>query len=137
MRSLAELAGMPEPVHTDDALSFEAFDLPISQGVVHGNTLYVSGQTGVDPETNEMVTGGVEAEARVAMENIGAILAAAGASFDDLVKVTVFVDDMDEFGTVNAVYEEFVSAPYPARSAVEVSDLAMEFSLEIEAIAAV
>lgn len=128
---------MPERIQTDEALSFEAFDLPISQGVVHGDTLYVSGQTGVDPETNEMVEGGVEAEARMALENIGAILRAAGSSFDDVIKATVFVEDMDDFEAVNAVYEEFLSEPYPARSAVEVSDLALEFAVEIEAIAAV
>lgn len=128
--------GMPERIQTDEALSFEAFDLPISQGMVHGDTLYVSGQTGVDPDTNEMVDGGVEAEARAALENIGAILRAAGASFDDVVKMTVFVDDMDDFGTVNAVYEEFVSEPYPARSAFEAGDLAMDFSIELEVIAA-
>jgi 2-iminobutanoate/2-iminopropanoate deaminase len=84
-----------------------------------------------------MVTGGVEAEARQALENIGAILRAGGTTFDEVVKMTVFVDDMADFETVNAVYQEFVSEPYPARSAIEVSDLAMEFSLEIEAIATV
>jgi 2-iminobutanoate/2-iminopropanoate deaminase len=128
---------MPQRIKTDAALSFEEFNLPISQGMVHGDTLDVSGQTGVDPETNEMVTGGVEAAARQALENIGAILRAGGTTFDEVVKMTVFVDDMADFETVNAVYQEFVSEPYPARSAIEVSDLAMEFSLEIEAIAAV
>lgn len=127
---------MPERVRTDDAPPFELFDLPISQAMIHGDTIYVSGQTGVVPGTGEMVEGGVEAETRQALENIRAILAAAGASFDDVIKATVFVDDMDAFGTVNAVYEEFVSEPYPARSAVEVSDLAMEFAVEIEVIAA-
>lgn len=128
---------MPERIQTDEAPSFETFDLPISQAVVHGDTVYVSGQTGVDPETGEMVEGGVEAETRQALENVGAILAAAGASFDDVLKATVFVGDMDDFETVNGVYEEFVSEPYPARSAVEVGDLAMEFAVEIEVIAAV
>lgn len=126
---------MSERIRTDDAPSFETFDLPISQAVVHGDTVYVSGQTGVDPETGEMVEGGVEAETRQALENVSAILAAAGTSFDDVLKATVFVSDMDDFETVNGVYEEFVSEPYPARSAVEVGDLAMEFAVEIEVIA--
>lgn len=127
---------MPEPVQTDDAPSFETFDLPISQAMIHGDTVYVSGQTGVDPETGEMVEGGVEAETRQALENVGAILEAAGCSFDDVVKATLFVDDMDDFGTVNEVYEEFVSEPYPARSAFEAGDLAMEFAIELEVVAA-
>lgn len=127
---------MPERVQTDEALSFESFDLPISQAMVHGDTVYVAGQTGVDPATNEMVAGGVAAETRQAMENVGAILAAAGSSFADVLAATVFVADMDDFEVVNGVYEEFVSEPYPARSAVEVSDLAMEFSVEIEVVAA-
>jgi 2-iminobutanoate/2-iminopropanoate deaminase len=104
---------MPQRIKTDAALSFEEFYLPISQGMVHGYTLDVSGQTGVDPETNEMVTGGVEAEARQALENIGAILRAAGTTFDEVVKMTVFVDDMADFETVNAVYQE--SSPSPTR----------------------
>lgn len=128
---------MPDRVRTDEAPPFELFDLPISQAMVHGDTVYVSGQTGVKPGTGEMVEGGVEAETRQALENVGAILDAAGSSFGDVIKATLFVEDMDDFGTVNAVYEEFVSEPYPARSAVEVSDLAMEFAVELEVIAAV
>lgn len=124
---------MPKSVHTDDA---PAFDLPFSQAISHGDTVYVSGQTGVDPGTGEMVEGGVEAETRQALKNIEAILDAAGSSLEDVVKATVFVTDMDDFGTVNEVYEEFVTEPYPARSAVEVNDLAMEFTVEIEVTAA-
>lgn len=127
---------MPTRIQTDEAPSFESFDLPISQAMVHGDTVYVSGQTGVDPETGEQVEGGVEAETRQALRNIGAVLAAAGATFDDVVKATVFVEDMDDFDTVNAVYSEFVSEPYPARSAIEASDLALAFAVEIEVIAA-
>lgn len=128
---------MPEHVHTDDAVNFDDFDLPISQGVIHGDTLYVAGMTGVDPATSEPVDGGVAAETRQAMENIGAILEAAGSGFDDLLKVTVFVDDMDDFDLVNEVYAGFVSKPYPARSAIEAGDLAADFAVEIEAVAAV
>ncbi|MFW6152825.1 MAG: RidA family protein [Halobacteriota archaeon] len=128
---------MPEAVHTDEAPSFESFDLPISQAIIHGDTVYVAGQTGVDPATGEPVEDDLEAEARQALENIAAILEAAGTSFDNVVKATVFIEDMADFDRVNAVYREFVSEPYPARSAVEVSDLALEFAMEIEVIAAV
>lgn len=127
---------MPERIQTDAAPSFETFDLPISQAMVHGDTVYVAGQTGVDPETGEMVDGGVVAETRQAMANVEAILEAAGTSFDNVVKATLFVGDMDDFGAVNEVYEEFVSEPYPARSAFEAGDLAMDFSIELEVIAA-
>lgn len=128
---------MPEPVQTDDAPSFEQFDLPISQAVVHGDTVYVAGQAGIDPETGELVEGGVAAETRQAMENVGAILDAAGTSFENVVDATIYVADMDDFGAVNDVYAEFVAEPFPARSAVEVSDLAMELSVELEVVAAV
>lgn len=127
---------MPERIQTDAAPSFETFDLPISQAMVHGDTVYVAGQTGVDPETGEMVDGGVVAETRQAMANVEAILEAAGTSFDNVVKATLFVGDMDDFGAVNEVYEEFVTEPYPARSAFEAGDLAMDFSIELEVIAA-
>lgn len=127
---------MPESISTDEAPSFEAIDLPISQAVVHGDTVYVSGQTGVDPETGEKVDGGVAAETRQTLQNVGAILEAAGSSFDDVIKATVFVADMDHFDAVNGVYEEFVTEPYPARSAIEAGDLAADFAVEIEVIAA-
>lgn len=127
---------MPHRIQTDEAPSFEAFDLPISQAIVHGDTVYVSGQTGIDPATGNIVEGGVAAETRQALENIDAILTAAGTSFDDVVKATVYVAEMNDFQTVNEVYEDFVSKPFPARSAVEVSDLAMEFAIELDVIAA-
>jgi len=127
---------MPDRVHTDEAPPFDQFDLPISQAIVHGDTVYVSGQAGIDPETGEVVDGGVETETRQTLENIGSILEAAGTSLDNVVEATVFVADLDDFGAVNEIYEEYVSEPYPARSAVEVSDLAMEFAVEIEVTAA-
>lgn len=127
---------MLEAIHTEGAPSFESFDLPISQAIVHGDTVYVAGQTGIDPATGELVEGGIEAETRQTLENIEAILEAAGTSFDNVLKATVFIEDMTDFDRVNAVYRAFVSEPYPARSAVEVSDLALEFAMEIEVIAA-
>jgi len=109
--------------------------LPISQARVHGDTVYVSGQVGIDPDTGEMVDGGVEAQARQILTNIESILDAADSSFEDILKATVFIEDMDNFEAVNEVYEEFVVSPYPARSAIE-AGLAMGFEVEIEVIAA-
>lgn len=125
---------MVEKVATDDAPSKE--DLPFSQAIVHGDTVYVSGQVGTNPETGEVVDGGIEAETRQTMENISAILAAAGTSMDNVVKATVFLDDIDEFSEFNEVYREFLQEPLPARSAFEVGDLAIDIAVEVEVIAA-
>lgn len=128
---------MVEGINADGAPSFEEFGLPISHATVHNDTVYVAGQTGISPETGELVEGGTGAQTRQTMENIETILEAAGSSLSNLVDVTVYVRDMDEFDEVNEAYAEFVDEPYPARSAVEVSDLAEDFDVEIEAVAAV
>lgn len=127
---------MVRHVRTEEAPSFEELGLPISQATIHDESVYVSGQVGLDPETNSMVDGGIREQTKQTMRNIEAILDAAGTSIDDIIKTTVFVEDMDDFEAVNDVYAEFVSEPYPARSAVEVGELAMEFDVEIEVIAA-
>jgi 2-iminobutanoate/2-iminopropanoate deaminase len=126
---------MVEQVTTDGAPGGER--LPFSQGIVHGDTVYVSGQVGIDPGTGEVVEGGIRAETRRTMENVAAILEAAGSSLENVIKATVFLDDMAEFESFNEVYAEFVEEPLPARSAVEVSDLAVDVAVEIEVIAAV
>lgn len=128
---------MPETITATAAPSFEKFGLPISHARVHNGTVYVAGQAGLDPETNEVVDGGVRAETRQTMRNIEAILDAAGTSLDHLLDVTVYARDMADFNEINAAYAEFVDEPYPARSAVEVSDLALDFTVEIEAVAAI
>lgn len=125
---------MVEEVTTDEAPLKE--DLPFSQAIVHGDTVYVSGQVGTDPDTGEVVDGGVRAETRQIMENISAILEAAGTSIDNVVKATVFLDDVDDFGEFNEVYREYLSEPLPARSAFEVGDLAIDIAAEVEVIAA-
>lgn len=125
---------MVDKVTTDAAPNNDA--LPFSQGIVHGDTVYTSGQIGMDPETGEVVEGGIEAETRQTMENISAILEAAGTSLDNAIKATVFLTDMDEFAAFNEVYAEYVTEPRPARSAVEVSDLARDLAVEIEMVAA-
>jgi 2-iminobutanoate/2-iminopropanoate deaminase len=126
---------MVEQVSTDDAPHSEA--LPFPQAVLHGDTVYVSGQVGIDPGTGKVVEGGIRAETRRTMENVAAILEAAGSSLESAVKLTVFLTDMDDFGAFNEVYTEFFDERLPARSAVEVSDLSSDLAVEIEAIAAV
>jgi 2-iminobutanoate/2-iminopropanoate deaminase len=126
---------MTQQVQTDEAPSFEALGLPISQARVHDGTVYVSGQVGIDPETGELVDGGVRDQTKQTLANIEAILKAAGASVEDIVKATVFVEDMDDIGAVNEEYEVFITEPYPARSAVEVSELALKCEVEIEVTA--
>lgn len=98
--------------------------------------LFISGQVGIDPETGECVEGGIQAETRQTLENLKAILHESGATLDDVVKVCVFITDIAEFEKMNAVYEEFFGDSKPARAAFEVADLAKNFRVEIEAIAA-
>jgi 2-iminobutanoate/2-iminopropanoate deaminase len=121
-----------EPIHTDDA---PVFDLPFSQAIVHDDTIYLSGQVPVDPETDEIVDGGIEEQTKQTMENAAAILEEAGSSLDDVIKATVFLTDINDFDAFNETYSEYVSDPLPARSAFEVSDLAIDIVVEIELIA--
>jgi len=105
--------------------------------LVGGNLLYTSGQIGLDPETGKMVEGGVAAQARQVMENLKVLLEAAGAGFDSVIKTTVFLTDMADYGAVNEIYGEFVSAEPPARSAFAVVGLPIGALVEIEMIALV
>lgn len=127
---------MPEQISTDAAPTFDDQGIPISQAIVHGNTVYVAGQVGVDPGTGEMVEGGAAEQTRQVFENLSAILQAAGSSLEQILKTTVFITDMGDFATMNEVYVEYVTQPYPARSAIGVKELAGDFVVEIEAIAA-
>lgn len=108
---------------------------PYSQGIRDGETIYVSGQGPIDPDTGEIVSGDIQAQTARTLENVGAVLQAAGSSLDGVVKATVFVTDMDTYDAVNEVYDEYMSAPFPARSAVEVADLPVDIGVEIEVIA--
>lgn len=112
-------------------------DFPYSQGIVHGDTVYVAGQLPVDPESGEVVGDGIREQTERAMENVAAILEAAGSSTDDIVKTTAFLSDLDDFDAFNEVYRTFLTKPFPARSAIEVGDLARGVTVEIEVIAAV
>jgi 2-iminobutanoate/2-iminopropanoate deaminase len=108
-----------------------------SQAVKIGNTLYLSGAIGLDPKTGDLVPGGVEAEARQCFKNIGAILDAAGCTFNNLVKVTVLLADIKDFALLNGVYQENFTKNYPARACFQVAALPKGARVEIETIAVV
>ncbi|MFC4440000.1 MULTISPECIES: RidA family protein [Natrialbaceae] len=109
---------------------------PFSQAVVHDDTVYVSGQGPVNPDTGEVDVESIEEQTARTLENIGAILEEAGTSLENVVKANVYVTDMDDYDAVNESYAEYVSEPYPARCAVEVSDLPIDIGVEIEVVAA-
>ena len=108
---------------------------PYSQGVWAGDLFFSAGQIALDPESGEMVRGGVAVEARRVLDNLEAVLAAAGLAFRDVVKTTIFLADMNDFGTVNEVYGEAMEEPYPARSTVEAGRLPRDARVEIEVVA--
>ena len=107
---------------------------PLSQAIIAGNTIYVSGQVPVDPATGQMISGGIEPQAIRVLENIKAILQAAGASMDDVVKVNVYLTDLGDFGKMNEVYRRYFREDYPARATVGVK-LVSTFQIEIECVA--
>jgi reactive intermediate/imine deaminase len=107
-----------------------------SQAVRVGNTIWVSGQIPLDPATQSLVVGDIEAQVRRVFENLKAIVLAAGASLDEVVKVTIFLTDLDHFALVNRVMAEFFREPYPARAAVGVASLPRNAQVEAECIVA-
>ena len=108
---------------------------PYSQAVEAGNTLYVSGQLPINPATGLFAEGGIKELTAQSLTNMKAILEAAGMSFDNVVKTTVFLADMADFADMNEVYAQFCAAPFPARSAVAVKTLPKGARVEIECIA--
>lgn len=108
---------------------------PYSQAIESGGWLFCSGQVGLDPATGELVPGGVAAEARRALQSLAAVLAEAGCGLEHVVKTTIYLVRMDDFAAVNAVYAEFVQAPFPARATVAVAALPKGAAVEIDAIA--
>ena len=108
---------------------------PYSQAIEANGTVYVSGQLPIDPSTGNFVEGGIKALARQSLTNIRNILAEAGLTMQNVVKVTVLLSDITNFAAVNEVYAEFFKAPYPARSAFAVAGLPKGAEIEIEAIA--
>lgn len=121
-------------VHTDHAPAAVG---PYSQAVVVGNLVYTAGQIALVPATGKMLDGDVAAQAEQVLKNLTAVLTAAGSSLDNVVKTTVFLNDMKDFATVNGVYAQFFGQNPPARSAVQVAALPLGALVEIEAVALV
>jgi 2-iminobutanoate/2-iminopropanoate deaminase len=108
---------------------------PYSPAVRAGQLLFISGQVPLDPATGAMVDGDVAAQTRRVLDNVGALLTAAGRSFAHVVRTTVFLADMNDFAAVNEVYGTYFSEPYPARATVQVARLPKDARVEIDAIA--
>ncbi|MBE5753167.1 MAG: RidA family protein [Clostridiales bacterium] len=107
---------------------------PYSQAVVSGNLIFISGQIPIDPETNEIVSGGIEEQTEQVMKNLGAVLSAVGVSYQNAVKTTCFLADISDFTAFNAVYAKYFTGK-PARSCVAVKDLPKGVKVEVEVIA--
>lgn len=121
-----------EPLHTDQAPPAIG---PYSQAIVADGWLYTSGQIGLDPATGAMVEGGFEAEARRVLENLRAVLAAAGCGFRDVVRATVYVTNLGDFPVLNALYAEAMGDHRPARSTVQVAALPKGALVEVDLVA--
>ncbi len=123
---------MKTPIATENAPQAIG---PYSQAVQAGQWLFLSGQIGLQPSTGELVSGGVVAEATQVLENLRAVLAAAGAGLDSLVRTTIYLVDLADFARVNEVYARAFRAPFPARATVGVAALPRGARIEIDAIA--
>ena len=120
-------------IHSDQA---PAAIGPYSQATRTGNLVFLSGQTPLDPATGNLVEGDIAVQARQAFDNIKAVVAAAGGTMDDIVRVGLYLTDLSQFGAVNAVMAEYFSQPYPARSTIEVSALPRGARFEVDAVMA-
>jgi 2-iminobutanoate/2-iminopropanoate deaminase len=109
--------------------------LPFSPGILVGNTLYLAGHLGRDPVSSELVSGGIEAETRQALANLGEVLKAAGMSFGDVTSVTVYITSFDDFAAFNTVYREFFPKDPPARATVQVAALNDGARVELQMVA--
>ena len=109
---------------------------PYSTANLFGGVCYMSGMIGIDPEKGALIEGGVEEQARQAMKNIATVLEEMGLSMQSVLKTTVFLADLNDFGKVNAIYADFFGPDFPARSCVEVARLPMDARVEIECIVA-
>ncbi len=120
-----------QPIHSDHA---PAAIGPYSQAIRSGNTVYLSGQTPLDPVTGVLVEGDIAVQARRAFDNLKAVCEAAGGSFDDVVRVGLYLTDLRDFSAVNAVMAGMFSKPYPARSTIEVAGLPKGSAFEVDAV---
>ncbi|WP_066503355.1 RidA family protein [Abyssisolibacter fermentans] len=110
---------------------------PYSQGMKVGNMVFTSGQIPLDPATGKLVEGDIQAEARQSLENLKAVLEEAGAKLENVVKTTVFIQDMAQFGQINEIYGQYFKDHKPARSCVQIGKLPLGANVEIEAIAVI
>jgi len=110
---------------------------PYSQAIIAGNLIFTAGQIPIDPATNQVVQGNIKEQTRRVLENLRAILESVGATFDDVVKVTIYMKDLNEFSAMNEVYSEYFKNSPPARTTVEVSRLPRDVRIEIDLIAIV
>lgn len=124
-REVVLASGAPQPIG------------PYSVGIRTEDMVYCSGSIGIDPESGDLVSGGIEAETRQALSNLSAVLESGGSKLEWVVKTTVFLADLDDYPKMNSVYAEFFPEAAPARSAVEVARLPKGAAVEIEAIAIV
>jgi 2-iminobutanoate/2-iminopropanoate deaminase len=122
----------PEIVHSDKAPKALG---PYSQGIKAGGFLYTAGQGGIDPQSGQIVSGGVEAETRQVWNNLKAVLEAGGSSLASVVKVNVYMVDLNDFSKMNAVYAEFFPEVKPARTTVQVAALPRGLLVEIDCVA--
>jgi len=123
MRQIIESKQAPAPIG------------PYSQAVLYNDVLYVSGQIAINPETGELDTGNIEAETERVMQNLRAVLAEAGMDFGNVLKCSIFLSDMGNFGAVNEVYARYFTEEPPARETVAVKTLPKEVNVEISCIA--
>ena len=128
------ISSTPVVVHSDNAPTALG---PYSQGIIAGGFIYTAGQGGIDPASGQIVAGGVEAETRQVWQNLSAVLAAAGSSLAAVVKVNVYMVDLNDFGKMNAIYAEFFPTTKPARTTVQVAALPRGLLVEIDCVAVV
>ena len=130
----AETPTWSPPQAIETAAAPEAIG-PYSQAIRAGGTVYLAGQIALDPVTGEMIEGGIEAETRQVMDNLGAVLAAAGMDFSHVVQTQVFLTDLGDFAAMNEIYSGYLSTPYPARATVGVAALPRGALVEIQMVA--
>ena len=123
---------MRKPITTDKAPQAIG---PYSQAIAAGQLLFLSGQIPLDPATGKLVDGGIAEQTHRVMSNLREVLTAAGSSFDNVVRTTIFLADMNDFAAVNEVYGSYFENPAPARACVQVAELPMKARVEIDAIA--
>ena len=121
-----------QPIHSNEAPNAIG---PYSQAVRVGDTVYLSGQIPLDPQTMELVEGDIGARARRVFDNLAAVMQEAGGSLSDIVKLTIYLVDLEQFGQVNEVMAEYFDAPFPSRATIAVAALPKGAPIEVEAVA--